>query len=78
MIWPFKRREVVPFETLAAQQPPAPCGDQLTHWRWELFESMGCPKCAADMEHARKLAAEERLAGRIAELVTAKLKGDSQ
>lgn len=74
MIWPFKRKPAIPFSELAAQQPPAPCGNQYEHYRWKMVEGMPCPACAADRARAQKLADDERMADLIAAKVAAKLK----
>lgn len=72
-MWPFKRRPVKTMEQLAAEQPPAPCGKQTTHWQWVLIEGWACPACAANERHAKERAAEKRMAGLIADAVVAKL-----
>jgi hypothetical protein len=74
VIWHFKKRHVVPFEEIAAAQPPAPCGEQTIHYHWELLEEMPCPRCAARRAAARRDADEERLATLIAAKVAALIK----
>lgn len=55
MIWPFKPKAPrLSMEEYAAQQPPAPCGQQTTHYSWEHFESMTCPACASKQKAERE------------------------
>lgn len=72
-MWPFKRRPVLTMEELAAQQPPAPCGQQTTHWQWELVDGMPCPVCVANRRHAEKQAEQKNLAKMIADEVVRQL-----
>lgn len=73
MFWPFKRRPVQTMEQLAAQQPPAPCGQQTEHYFWELIEGMPCPGCLARKQMRKEQAEREQMAQLIADAVVAKL-----
>lgn len=73
MFWPFKRRPVQTMEQLAAEQPPAPCGEQTEHYFWTLIEGMPCPGCAARKQMRREQREREQMAQLIADAVVARL-----
>jgi len=69
----LRRKPVVPFPEIAAQQPPAPCGKQLAHYEWELLCDLPCPNCSAQRQRRRELAKQEQLAQLIADAIVTKL-----
>jgi hypothetical protein len=76
MIWPFKPKQPrLSMEEYAAQQPPAPCGEQTIHYEWNHFESMGCPCCAAIRKQREKNAELDALADKIVARLQAHVSG---
>lgn len=72
MAW-FKCKDPVPYDEFLKTLPPAPCGDQETHYRWEIVVGSSCELCAEQARDRRK--AEER-AALVAEIAE-KLKADA-
>lgn len=70
MIWTFKKRKpAIPFEEYATTLPTPPCGDNVTHYEWEMVNGMVCPKCHADWKRREKDAELDRLADKIVALL---------
>jgi hypothetical protein len=74
--WPFKKRPTKTAQELIAEQPPAPCGYQFSHWYWQR-QGMSCQACMANEERAAKLSEqaeqEQRLVHLISEAVVDRL-----
>lgn len=72
-MWPLKKRERMTVEEFVATKPPAPCGDQKTHYYWTEIEGWKCPCCAAIEKQQREQKERELLANMIADAVIAKM-----
>lgn len=73
MIWPFKKRETIPFEEHVKTLPMPDCGDPVKHYTYE-YNGAECMDCrfiqAAELEEQR----ENRLARKVAEEVVRQIK----
>jgi len=63
----FKRKEVVPYAEFIKTLPPAPCGDQETHYHWQIVVGTDCELCAEQAAARREEQARAALAAEIAE-----------
>jgi hypothetical protein len=64
-MWPFKKTPLLTIAEFAAQFPPAPCGEQETHYEWAKLIGMSCPACVAIRNQREKDAEMDALADKI-------------
>lgn len=73
MIWPFKKRETIPFEEHVKTLPMPDCGDPVKHYTYE-YNGAPCMVCGRIRSERIEEQRENRLARKVAEEVVRRIK----
>lgn len=69
----FKRSKELPYSEFIKTLAPAPCGDQETHYHWQIVVGIDCELCAEQAAARREDQARTALAAEIAEKLKVEL-----
>ena len=73
MIWPFKKRETIPFEEHVKTLPMPDCGDPVKHYTYK-YNGAPCMLCRRIRAERIEEQRENRLARKVAEEVIRRIK----